>query len=530
MKKVLSLLCGAALCLSLADCGDTSDAAAATPAATEDAAAAIPVEYDLSGAVDITFSQSAVTAGDGVETRGTKATVTAPGAYRISGESADGQLWVDVDKTESVTLYLDGLSLRSADSCPFVMEHGLVTVVLLDGTENSLTDAADYALSVTKDNTNVDGALFSKDSLTIKGEGSLTVTGSYQHGVVCKDALTLEGGSLTVTCVQDGLQANEGLTVTGGSVTVTAGDDGMHSDSALTISGGRVAVLSSCEGLEGANITISGGNVRVRASDDGLNAAGGADSSGTTGRFGADSFAGDATKTILISGGTLFVDADGDGIDSNGSLTVTGGVTLVSGPTSSANGALDFGTEATVSGGVVMAAGAAGMAESFADTSAQGSIMVSVAGQADATVALVDSGGTALCAFTPTKAYETLVVSCPGIQSGQTYTVATGTVATDENGYAENAVITDPATLSTVEMTSLHYSEGGMGGFGGFGGKGKMPSGDGTRPTMPEGGVMPSPPADGTRPEGTRPDGTTGATPPDGVSGATPSASPTTGM
>ena len=97
MKKVLSLLCGAALCLSLAACGDTSDAAAATPAATEDAAAATPVEYDLSGAVDITFSQSAVTAGDGVETRGTKATVTAPGAYRISGESADGQLWVDVD-------------------------------------------------------------------------------------------------------------------------------------------------------------------------------------------------------------------------------------------------------------------------------------------------------------------------------------------------------------------------------------------------------------------------------------------------
>lgn len=526
MKKLIAILCAIALSLSLAACGGTSGTDTATPTAAAQTASET-VEYDLSDAVDVTFSASGVTAGSGVETDGAVATITSPGAYRVSGACEDGQLWVHVDKTESVTLYLDGLTLQSADSCPLVAQHGLVTVVLMEGTENSLTDAASYSLTVTSDETNVDGALFSKDNLTIKGTGSLTVNGSYQHGVVCKDALAIEGGTITVSCVQDGFQANDGLTVTGGDVTITAGDDGMHCDSALTISGGTVNVLSSYEGLEGANITISGGDIRVKSSDDGLNAAGGTDSSGIAGMFGADSFAGDATKTILISGGTLFVDADGDGIDSNGSIEVTGGVTLVCGPVSSANGALDYGTQATVNGGVVMAAGATGMAVSFSDTSAQGSIMVNVNGQAGKTVALVDASGAALCAFTPTKAYQNIVISCPGIASGETYTVATGTVSGGDHGYAESASISDAVTLATVEMTSLHYSEGGMGGgFGGgqggdFGGKGQVPEGgtmpdgtvpDGTRPTMPEGGTMPD-----------------GAAPPDGTTGATPSASPTTG-
>lgn len=508
MKKISALLCAAALCVSLAACGadDTSTAAAApseTAAAYEPAAAVETdemVEYGLDGAAEIVFSQNgAAVSGSGAQADGTVVTITSPGAYRVSGECENGQLWVDVDKTESVTIYMDGLTLRSADGCPLVAQHGLVTLVLMEGTESSLADAADYALTVTSDETAVDGALFAKDSLTIKGEGSLTVTGSYKHGIVCKDILTVAGGTLTVSCEQDGLQAGDGLLISGGGISVSAGDDGMHCDAALEISGGTVDILSSYEGLEGASITVSGGDISVKASDDGLNAAGGEDSSGTSGGFGADAFEADAGKTITISGGTLFVDAEGDGIDSNGSIAVTGGVTLVCGPVSSANGALDYGTTASVSGGVVMAVGSSGMAESFSQDSAQGSIMANVSGEAGKTVALVDANGTALCAFTPTKAYQNIVISCPGIESGAAYTIAAGTVSGGGHGYAENTVITGAVTLASVEMTSLHYSEGGM--EEGFGGMGQ-------RPSMPSGGTPPS----------------GGMTPPDAASGATPDA------
>ena len=65
---------------------------------------------------------------------------------------------------------------------------------------------------------------------------------------------------------------------------------------------------------------------------------------------------------ITISGGYIFVNASGDGIDSNGTLSVSGGVTLVAGPTDSANGALDYETSADVSGGVLIALGKIGRA------------------------------------------------------------------------------------------------------------------------------------------------------------------------
>ncbi len=72
---------------------------------------------------------------------------------------------------------------------------------------------------------------------------------------------------------------------------------------------------------------------------------------------------------IRITGGTLQVDAGGDGLDSNGGLYVDGGCVLISGPTSSGDGALDYGSVAEVTGGTVIAAGSAGMASGFGETS-----------------------------------------------------------------------------------------------------------------------------------------------------------------
>ena len=59
----------------------------------------------------------------------------------------------------------------------------------------------------------------------------------------------------------------------------------------------------------------------------------------------------------------MLVNASGDGIDSNGSLSVSGGVVLVSGSTNSGNGAFDYDSSAKVTGGVVVALGSSGMAQ-----------------------------------------------------------------------------------------------------------------------------------------------------------------------
>ena len=51
----------------------------------------------------------------------------------------------------------------------------------------------------------------------------------------------------------------------------------------LTVTAGTINISESYEGLEALNIEIQGGDITLTASDDGLNAAGGVDSSGTTG-------------------------------------------------------------------------------------------------------------------------------------------------------------------------------------------------------------------------------------------------------
>lgn len=62
---------------------------------------------------------------------------------------------------------------------------------LADGTDNSLSNGGSF---VAVDEYNVDGALFSKQDLTLNGTGSLTVTSPVGHGIVCKDDLVIVGG------------------------------------------------------------------------------------------------------------------------------------------------------------------------------------------------------------------------------------------------------------------------------------------------------------------------------------------------
>lgn len=69
------------------------------------------------------------------------------------------------------------------------------------------------------------------------------------------------------------------------------------------------------------------------------------------------------SPALTINGGNLYVEADGDGLDSNGSITVNGGTTIVCGPTSSGDTAVDFDGECVLNGGTLMAFGSNGMVE-----------------------------------------------------------------------------------------------------------------------------------------------------------------------
>ena len=286
-------------------------------------------------------------------------------------------------------------------------------------------------------------------------------------GIKAGTQLVLNDGTYDIDSEDDALHSNGNLAVNGGTYTLSSGDDGIHADVNATISGGNIDIAQSYEGIEGLSIDITGGEIAVQASDDGMNAAGGNDSSGTEGfRGGGDQFSSTDGAYINIAGGTLRVNASGDGIDSNGDVTVSGGETYVSGPTNDGNGTLDYSGIAQVTGGIFAASGSSGMAQSFDSSSTQGVIMVNVdAQEANTNIELLNSNGAELLNWTAEKQYSSIIVSCPEIEEGETYTVKAGT------------------TEQSITMDSLVYGSNASGG-------GVPGNNDGKRGGRKEGGMQ----------------------------------------
>lgn len=298
-------------------------------------------------------------------------------------------------------------------------------------------------------------------------------------GVKASQLILINGGSFSIDSSDDSIHSNGSTEINGGSITLSSGDDGIHSDDRLIINGGSIKAEKTYEGLEGQSVTITGGEIDITSSDDGINSAGGNDSSSLEGRPGANTFATDSDAFIEISGGYTLIDADGDGLDSNGSITVAGGLLLVSGPSNSGNGGLDYASEALINGGVAIICSSAGMAQGFSDNSEQCSFMYTLDKTADSGsfAAVSSSDGTVIASFLPSKQYGSVVVSSPQLKSGESYTLSIGGTVSgcDKNGFAEDGEISDADESYEIEMTSgsvVYGASGGMGGGmnGGFNG------------------------------------------------------------
>ncbi len=369
-------------------------------------------------------------------------TLDTAGTYVLSG-TYRGMLRIDTGDEDTVNLILkDAVLINNENAAIYVANAGKVLLKLESGTENSISHDGSYT---SLDDHNIDGAVYSADDLTVTGDGSLTVTAKDGNGIVCNDDLVIDSGTLTVSAEKHGLEGKD----------------------SVDIKGGTILISESKEGIEGNIIHISGGNVDITAWDDGINASG------------------DDAETppeLNISGGIVNICAKGDGLDSNGTITVSGGETFISGSENDGNAALDAETGATVTGGSFIALGSSGMAQNFGESSTQGSVMLTTKAvhEAGTEVTLRDEEGKLLLSYTSRGSFNNMVISCPALTTGSTFTVNAG----DES--------------FTVTLESLIYGqESGMrGSFGNPRGmQGNMPEGfdpsqSGERPEMPEGGFQ----------------------------------------
>ena len=239
------------------------------------------------------------TATDGVSVENGTITITSGGTYRLTGEY-NGQVKIEAVKTDTVRLVLDSAKITNSTGAAInVVSAAEAIIYTAAGTTNTVADEANY--TATGDN-DPDAAIYSTANLTLTGEGSLSVKGSYEEGIHTtgglviasgtlevnaantgikgKDYVDITGGIVNVTAAQDGIKSTNtddesmGFTrLSAGSVTVSAGDDGLKAPRTLEISGGTLNIEKSNEGIEAQYINILDGDVTVNSTDDGINAS-----------------------------------------------------------------------------------------------------------------------------------------------------------------------------------------------------------------------------------------------------------------
>ncbi len=268
---------------------------------------------------------------------------------------------------------------------------------------------------------------------TVSQTATTTGESTSMKGIKSTGNLVIDGGSVAIDSADDSIHSNSSVTINNGSLTLASGDDGVHAENTLTVNKGTINISESYEGLEALEIYVNDGEIKLKASDDGLNAAGGNDASGTTGgrdgMFGGGGMSANSNGKIIIAGGNLYVNASGDGIDANGTLEISGGYTVVVGPTQGDTATLDYDKSAVITGGTFIGTGASNMAQTFSG-SEQGVYSVSVGNQAAGTeITLTDKKGNKIVSYSPELSFQVVILSSPDIISGEEYTISAGSIS-----------------------------------------------------------------------------------------------------
>lgn len=249
---------------SVADPDDESQSNDESESVTTPEAEAETVVYlTFSGTGYTSSVEGAVTVSDSIFL------ISEPGTYELSGELTNGQIRVQVDKTEDVTLVLNNFKAHCSFSAPlYIVSADEATIRMPEGTVNTFTDSNRYEHSF---DVKPNACIYSSDDLIIRGKGSLNVTSLWNNGIGCKNDLVLRTGSFTVSAVKNAIKGNDSVTVeNGATVTVLDGNDGIKTDNALDAGKGfiliceesQVSITCDKDALQATqNITVEAGSL-----------------------------------------------------------------------------------------------------------------------------------------------------------------------------------------------------------------------------------------------------------------------------
>lgn len=377
MRKVLAVLllavlgCNAAACSSDSSKSDVENTQNSETASTSEDGKIVTsrldtsdmfsdqdkeIGYDETQSVSIELADNGITAtADTVGISDSIVTIKDEGTYILTGTLSDGQVVIDADG-KKVQLVLNGVDITSKSSAAiYVKAADKVFITLADKSENKLTTSAEY---VAIDDNNIDAVIFSKDDITLNGEGTLAVTSKAGNAITSKNDLKVTSGTYTLEAAGHGLEAKDSIRVAGGEISITSGKDGLHSENSdeadkgyVYIAGGTIDITSVGDGIDASYIVqidsgkmkiVSGGGSanapahtqqqpqrdgqRRGRPTDGQNSADGQIPPETTETEDTVSTKGiKSDSVIFLNNGELDIDSVDDGIHANGSIEVADG-------------------------------------------------------------------------------------------------------------------------------------------------------------------------------------------------------------
>lgn len=198
----------------------------------------------------VTLGSSPTFTGSNVSVEGSVVKINAGGDYIFTGSVSDGQIYINTQTEEKITLVLNGVDIsNSSGPAIFIDEAKKCTIKIKEGSVNNLSDGG-------KDKIN-DGVIFSNDTLRFKGGGELNITSGNAHGIASDDDIIIENGTYNITSIKSGIFAHDDITISDGNLDIKGGTNGIKSKGTININGGH-SIISGGTKEEKSSIYSAG--------------------------------------------------------------------------------------------------------------------------------------------------------------------------------------------------------------------------------------------------------------------------------
>ena len=222
--------------------------------------------------------------------------------------------------------------------------------------------------------------------------------------------LIIDGGEFELNCNGDAISSKGNLLINDGEFNISCGDDAVNSEFLTTIRDGKFNISKSYEGIEGAGVEIYGGEYTINSSDNAIN---------------ANNSLINYDYHLSLMGGNFNINSSGDGIDCNGWTNISGSTLYIDGPSNGMYSSIDNDKGYKVESGNIIMTGPRGLVENPSINSNQYFINLNLNSIVKDTIKVYEEEKL-INEFSPTKEYQSVVISLEGMSKDKSYKVVVG--------------------------------------------------------------------------------------------------------